>query len=364
MLCMCYIDDISYYLENKGDPSKDYALCSYIVLNVARDVFSGIDKWMSCEVDGLVTFIFDTKDGKISDYLVDKIITLSTLLNECVDIKVFIGVSSVHSGLENLSLAYDEIKICRANQAEYNENTLFYNEIVEYQRQQERGKHKAFYYFPQEKEKSIIDCIKSGKEDELLKILEEIITVNKQNNAYSVYKMKYLGYDLICTVAKLLDRDYNDALEKKLGIKDVFLEIEQCRDFEGVKDVIMNVMSCICNENGQVTAENRSTRICRQVKEYIEQNYSDPNLSLVSIATKFNLNDTYLSSTYKKTYSIGMMEYLKIVRITRSKELLKEDKYTIEQISEMVGYSNSRTFARSFKAITGVTPKVFAENQK
>ena len=364
VVCMCYIDDISYYFENKSDPNKDYALCRYIVLNVARDVFSGIDKWMSCEVDGLVTFIFDAKDGKISDYLVDKIITLSTLLNECVDIKVFIGVSSVHSGLKNLSLAYDEIKNCRAKQAEYNENTLFYNEIVEYQRQQERGKYKAFYYFPQEKEKSIIDCIKSGKEDELLKILEEIITVNKQNNAYSVYKMKYLGYDLICTVAKLLDRDYNDALEKKLGIKDVFWEIEQCRDFEGVKDVIMNVMSCICNENGQVTAENRSTRICRQVKEYIEQNYSDPNLSLVSIATKFNLNDTYLSSTYKKTYSIGMTEYLKIVRITRSKELLRENKYTIEQISEMVGYSNSRTFTRSFKAITGVTPKVFAENQK
>ena len=59
-----------------------------------------------------------------------------------------------------------------------------------------------------------------------------------------------------------------------------------------------------------------------------------------------------------------MMEYLRLVRIDMAKELLKEDKYTVEQISEMVGYTNSRTFTRSFKSITGVTPKVFAENQK
>ena len=99
-------------------------------------------------------------------------------------------------------------------------------------------------------------------------------------------------------------------LKKKLGIKDVFLEIEQCRDFEEIKDVIVKVMCCICNENSNAPAESRTMRICRQVKEYIEQNYSDPNLSLISIATKFNLNDTYLSSVYKKFYSIGMMEYL------------------------------------------------------
>lgn len=364
VVCMCYIDDMSYYFENKNDSNKDYALCNYIVLNVARDVFSGIDKWMSCEVDGLVTFIFDVKDGKISDYLVDKIITLSTLLNECVDIKVFIGVSGVHSDLEGLFLAYSEIKNCRDKQMEYDENILFYNEIIEYQRQQDKGKHKSFYYFPQEKEKIIIECIKSGNEGELRKNIDEIITVNQTNKAYSFYKMKYLGCDLICSAAKLLDRDYNDILEKKLGIKDVFLEIEQCRDFEEVKDVIVKVMCCICNENSNVPAESRTMRICRQIKEYIEQNYSDPNLSLISIATKFNLNDTYLSSVYKKFYSIGMMEYLKIVRIERSKELLKEDKYTIEQISEMVGCGNSRTFARNFKSITGVTPKVFAENQK
>ena len=364
VVCMCYVDDISYYLENINDPNKDYDLCNYIVLNVARDVFSGIDKWMSCEVNGFVTFIFEAEDGKISDYLVDKIITLSTLLNECVNLKVFMGVSDVHFGIESLPLAYDEIKNCRNKQTEFDENILFYNEIIEHQRQQDKRKHKSFYYFPQDKEKSILDCIKSGKEGELRKIIDEIITVNQTNNTYSFYKMKYLGYDLICTVAKQLDGEYNDILEENLGIKDVFLEIEQCKDFEDVKDVIIKVMCCMCNENSHAPAESKSIRICRQVKEYIEQNYSDPNLSLISISTNFNLNDTYLSSTYKKFYSIGMMEYLRLVRIDMAKELLKEDKYTVEQISEMVGYTNSRTFTRSFKSITGVTPKVFAENQK
>lgn len=362
--CVCYLDDISYYKADYGHTTREeYALCNYVVQNVANDIFVGISNWISCEVDGMLTFIFNVKEKEISDLIIDKIITLETLLNESINIKAFLGISGVHKGLENLSVAYDEIRHCRKKQKKYFDNSLFYNEIIEREKQEKDSVSECFY-FPVEQEKRICECIRAGQEKEMRELVNNIIRENIKENNYSLYKMKYLGYDLICTVAKILNKNYDEVLRRKLGIKDVFYEIEKCRDFEEMEDKILRIMSSICNENSVVPAENRSTKICKMVKEYIENNYSNPNLSLVSIANEFNLNDTYLSSTYKKFYSIGLTDYLRFVRMEHAKELLTENVNTVEKIAEMVGYNSARAFSRAFKLATGVTPKVFASNQK
>lgn len=362
--CVCYLDDISYYQADYGHTKREeYALCNYVVQNVANDIFVGIQNWISCEVDGKLTFIFNVREREISDLIIDKIITLETLLNESINIKTFLAISGAHKGLNNLSVAYDEIRHCRRKQKEYFDNSLFYNEILEREKQEKDSASECFY-FPIEQEKRICECIRTGQEHEMREIVNNIIRENAKENNYSLYKMKYLGYNLICTVAKILNKNYDELLRNKLGIDDVFLEIEKCRDFEEMKDKILRIMSSICNENSIVPAETRSTKICKMVKEYIENNYSNPNLSLVSIANEFNLNDTYLSSTYKKFYSIGLTDYLRFVRMEQAKELLKENVNTVEKIAEMVGYNSARAFSRAFKLATGVTPKVFASNQK
>lgn len=372
IVCMCYLEDISYYSSSieETDSKLDYALCNFVLSNVANDIFVGVDNWSICEIDGTVTFIFNVKNEEISDFLIDKLINFENILRGSVNIKTFMGVSDVHRGLEGLSVAYDEIKYCRKKQKgrkkqkECSDGILFYNEVVEIQKHNEHTQASTFYYFPPEQEKRIYECVRTGQEDEMIEIIENVIRINGDNDLYSLYKMKYLAYDLTCMLAKNLDKNYNEILEKKLGINDVFLEIERCVTFEEMKNRIIEIMKCICNENKGIPMENRSVKICKKVKEYIEQNYSDSNLSLVNIASEFSLNDTYLSSTYKKYYSIGLTDYLRYVRIEKAKELLMNGTNTIEQISEKVGYNSSRTFARAFKTVTGVTPKVFVINQK
>lgn len=366
VVSMCYLEDISYYkLSRDGkETNSDYSLCNYVVSNVANDIFADIDNWVSCEVDGVVTFIFNIKENRINDFLVDKLITLENILSSGINIETFMSVSDVHKGFEGYYVAYDEIKFCKKKQKEYSDNILFYNELMEIQKHKAQEDATEYYYFPPEQEKRIMECVRGGQEKEMRDTIEDIIDANLKNTSYSLYKMKYLGYDLACMVAKNLNANYSKKIMEKLEIQDVFLEIERCGTFEEVKDKIIEIMSCICNENSGVPIENRSTKICKMVKEYIEKNYSNPNLSLVYIASEFNLNDTYLSSTYKKYYSIGLTDYLRIVRIEKAKELLKENVLTVDQISEMVGYNSARAFSRAFKTVTGVTPKVFATNQK
>jgi two-component system response regulator YesN len=47
---------------------------------------------------------------------------------------------------------------------------------------------------------------------------------------------------------------------------------------------------------------------------------------------------------------------LNSVRIENAKKLLKDDCYSIYQVSGMVGYANVQTFIRIFKKIEGITP--------
>lgn len=46
-------------------------------------------------------------------------------------------------------------------------------------------------------------------------------------------------------------------------------------------------------------------------------------------------------------------------RLLEAKELLIKSRYTLETISEQLGFSNASNFTKSFKAWMGITPKAF-----
>ena len=56
-----------------------------------------------------------------------------------------------------------------------------------------------------------------------------------------------------------------------------------------------------------------------------------------------------------------MQNYIARVRVEYAKELLKNNKYTVFQIANMVGYSNDIGFIRVFKKLEGITPGKFRQ---
>lgn len=55
-------------------------------------------------------------------------------------------------------------------------------------------------------------------------------------------------------------------------------------------------------------------------------------------------------------------DYFLSIRIVNAIKLLKEGKYKVYEISEMVGYKSSRFFSKQFKNYTGYTPKAYLKN--
>jgi len=94
--------------------------------------------------------------------------------------------------------------------------------------------------------------------------------------------------------------------------------------------------------------------------------FKNPNVNLERTAKKLNSNRSYLSEAINDCYEIGFSRLLNDLRVHESLELLsnvKYDKYSIEGIANMVGFSSISSFNANFKSITGITPSYFRKNR-
>ena len=99
--------------------------------------------------------------------------------------------------------------------------------------------------------------------------------------------------------------------------------------------------------------------IATGVIPYIEEKYSDCNLSVSMIADKFGMHPVYTSRVFKEQTGTGLFEYISKYRIDQSKSILLNTNYTLENVAMQVGYASSRAFARMFKKTEGITPGQF-----
>ncbi|MBR1911389.1 MAG: response regulator [Treponema sp.] len=99
----------------------------------------------------------------------------------------------------------------------------------------------------------------------------------------------------------------------------------------------------------------------RLADSYMEEHYSDYDISLETVAEKVGLSASYLSALYKKETGIGFLEALTEVRISKAKTLLQDSTETVSKISKMVGYADVKYFSKIFKKITGIKPNEFRQ---
>lgn len=100
------------------------------------------------------------------------------------------------------------------------------------------------------------------------------------------------------------------------------------------------------------------SKVVIQGKEYIKENYGDPDLSLEKVANLLNVHKDYLSKLMKEELGYSFIEYLTKVRVNRAKEILEQDlaNAKIYDIARKVGYKSQHYFSRTFKKNVGLTP--------
>ena len=89
------------------------------------------------------------------------------------------------------------------------------------------------------------------------------------------------------------------------------------------------------------------------VKDYLKEH------TLEELAERLCVTDEYLSTLIKKETGMSFTETLRKVRIERMKELLLHSGLKLNQIAEMVGYSDPKYMSKVFKEEVGMLPAQF-----
>lgn len=132
--------------------------------------------------------------------------------------------------------------------------------------------------------------------------------------------------------------------------------METLETLDELESFYLATISSCAQQMEEIRVSKGNHGVVQKVRDYIEANFSDPDLSLSSLSEQFNMNSSSLSTIFKEDFGEKFVVYLCQIRMEHAKELLRTTPLPIQEISERVGYLHQMSFIRAFKKMIGTTP--------
>jgi len=96
-----------------------------------------------------------------------------------------------------------------------------------------------------------------------------------------------------------------------------------------------------------------------------EKLYLQPNLKIVDLVKRLGSNRNYIYQAINRDMGMPFNEYVNRMRIDHAERLIvQHPEKTLNEISDLSGFTSSTSFYRNFKLFRGVSPKEFAMKVK
>ena len=103
------------------------------------------------------------------------------------------------------------------------------------------------------------------------------------------------------------------------------------------------------------TKESMENHLVEKMVSIIEE-HTYKTLSVQALCTQLNYSRAYLSSIFKAATGLTISEYMTKVKIKEAKKLIRANKYTFAEISELLHFDNQHYFSKVFKKVTNFSP--------
>jgi AraC-like DNA-binding protein len=90
--------------------------------------------------------------------------------------------------------------------------------------------------------------------------------------------------------------------------------------------------------------------------DYLNANFTDPELTVESLAKIANVSTVYYRKIFKSVLGISPCKHLCNMRLKKAKNLLKTGYYTVEQVAYDCGFNDSKYFSTCYKNMYGISP--------
>ncbi|MDQ8734788.1 AraC family transcriptional regulator [Paenibacillus sp. LHD-38] len=303
------------------------------------------------DVNQIIFLLTYSENDLIHDEKIEKELNLFiNLLKDKYSLQVTIGMSQQFQGIRGISKAYEEVKSSLPFILSMDQQATLYrytNKPVE---------QMNVYYYPIELEIRLINSVMNGEETEVIESFNKMHDENVVKRRLTQQNGSQLIGALHETMIRILSKntgnnhiimeDIQDRLERVMGKNSIF-----SKDFDQIKWMMIDIARRI---QKQKLAGNQV--LILKIKEYIKQNFHDPDLTLYQLSDAVGYPEKGIPIIFKNNIGVNISDYIEEIRMNYAKLKLTQSNDSIEDIAIASGYNSSHSFRRAFKRITGLSP--------
>ncbi|KRF42246.1 AraC family transcriptional regulator [Paenibacillus sp. Soil787] len=355
VVCVLKIDNF-YKMSEKYD-MVDISLLKFAIENISREIVSRRYKLEILEDghDSLdLIFNIGPQDEQNDLGIEDILAEIQLNVEKFLKMTVTASIGPVAEKLEDMKIsrlgAYQAVHF----RLVYGTNSLIsYDDILSAETKD--------YQYPAQLEKQIMISLKAGEVERLQELSSEFIA--------AIHPFKY--DEIILSLLQLLVMTIRTAKGmSSFDREDADLEIHTCQQELTRWDTLEQIESWYFSLCERIIAirdkESRSknSKTIEKVVEYINEHYTDPNLSVDMLSNLIGLTASYVRKLFKDEMGKSVAEYMAELRFHKAQELLLKTDHPAKKVGEMVGFDNTSYFYVSFKKHVGMTPDHFRRENK
>lgn len=99
------------------------------------------------------------------------------------------------------------------------------------------------------------------------------------------------------------------------------------------------------------------------IVDYLNYHFNESDLKVENIASHNGFHPRYFAKIFFEIYGVSPKKYLTTLRMEKARELLLSSRYSVNQISQMTGYSDIFYFSKAFKKEYGLSPSEYKKSR-
>ena len=109
-----------------------------------------------------------------------------------------------------------------------------------------------------------------------------------------------------------------------------------------------------------VTRQNYQDELFERIIAFVESKIYEP-LTIAEICQQFSMSRSSLQLLFKNAVNQSPKKYISDMKLERSRQMLRENKYTVSEISLKLGYSSIHYFSNAFNQKYHISPSEYAK---